>query len=829
MNVSVLKKVSRSEYDALEDAEQRKIKDGPFVTAACFEREDCPRRAEHAVGFRLALLDFDYVEPDEAAEKGYVNYADQFFDSIGHMREALHPFNHMVYETISSRPNARRIRVLVDCDFMPGELHRSVIAFLAKKLGVQLDRWKGRIESMTLVLPMFRPVQFQGEDNSAVLCSRFDGRPVEELDIPKGILEESQDRNFRYEGDDEIDLMNAPVVGIELSDVEEVLTHVDADDYFEWINVGMALRHQFRYSEEEAQAAYEMWDEWSQKSDNYTDSDQTYFKWQSFTPDATGRAPITIRSVFEKAKAKGWEPAKLIKKVKRSLADWMTETGDPDLLMEEGPARIAAMPFKNDVTEESLVMMLKARIKTLTGQSVDKATLKKSVKGQRRRTALAEDDDIPKWMRPFVFIAPKNTFRNIVNGLEYGVEAYNNTFARELMSLTPDSESSLTGRPTIAPKDFALNIKRMKMVDGTTYDPRQGDAGPFFEYEGRMYLNEYRASTIPKVNPELATRAGRIFRHHVETVVGDKDYAIKLIDWFAHTVQFPGVLIPWVPLIQSCEGSGKTMMARAVGHAIGMPNFKVVGPKAMLSDFNDWAFFCQLLTLEEIKVPGHSKVDVMNTFKDLITNQEVSLNMKFENVEVTQNLANKIAFTNHIDALYLDDSDRRWMPIQSPIQDERQARDLAASGHFKRVAKLYKHGGALRQWFLDWKISEDFAHHGPAPKTRFRKEMIEDSKNDLQREIEEAIEDPEETLIGRDLIYAPAVTRIATSLKNNYKPAHFLRKLGYAQVGKQRPKFGQSRGYVWAHRSRFDTDFGDPFEILKERYEKFLEKDDLLD
>lgn len=833
-NVPVVKKMTRREFDRYDDDTKKKVKDGPYVSAAVFNDEGVDRKDENVGAITLALLDFDSIT-DRDREEGFVDYSNQLYDGIDALKNALYPYNFVCYETISSRHNDRRIRVVVDLETMEPHLHRPVIRFIASLLGVELNRWKGRIESMTTSLPMFRPVQFQGEEYTAVLASRVDGQELEELDLPRSCMSEENgepgERTYAYQGGVEsLGLMHLPVIGITVDDVESILTHIDPDEsYHLWVSVGMALRHQFRNDEEEARQAYEIFDTWSSGGAKYSDSDETYAKWNSFTPDATGKAPITIRSVFECAKLGGWDPAVLSKKIKVNLSDWIETCTDADELMSEGANRIAALPFKNEIVEESLVVKIRVRIKELTNTQVDKATIKKAVRAVRRQsTNDDEDGDLPSWMRPWIFITTRNVFRHMGNGIELSPEAFNNTFSRDLMNLGGDGESALTGKPSIMPVNFALNVKDMKRVDGTTYDPRHGAEEPFFEHEGRLYLNEYRASTVPQLDELNSTKAGKIFLHHIKILTGDDEIAMVLMDFFAHTIQKPGILVPWIPLIQSGEGAGKTIVGRAIGHAIGMPNYKLVGPKPMLSDFNDWAFFCQFLVLEEIKVPGHSRADVMNTFKDIAANELVSLNQKFQDVRLVQNVANKLAFTNFHDALHMEDSDRRWMPIKSPIQTEEQALALSESGHFKRFTKLYKYGGALRQFFLDWKISDSFPAHGPAPKTAFRREMIDESKNPLQVAIEETIRDEEVSLVQSDLIFGPALSgRLEAAITNNNKKvSYFLRRLGYVPYENgTKFRLNGPRGIIWVHSSRFDDDLGLPVDILKGRVEENEEKD----
>jgi hypothetical protein len=162
------------------------------------------------------------------------------------------------------------------------------------------------------------------------------------------------------------------------------------------------------------------------------------------------------------------------------------------------------------------------------------------------------------------------------------------------------------------------------------------------------------------------------------------------------------------------------------------------------------------------------------------------------------------------------------MPIQSPIQTKAQCVALSESGHFKRLAKLYKHGGALRQFLLDHEISSEFPADGPAPETEFRREMITEGKNRLHEAIEDLIEDSSHPLITMDIVFMPALTRaLGDTAKDNYKPSHFLRRMGFEPYDNgARHYVGSQRGAIWVNRENFDEVLGSPLEQAKYRLEQ---------
>lgn len=79
----------------------------------------------------------------------------------------------------------------------------------------------------------------------------------------------------------------------QVDDLREALLSIPADDYHTWVNFGNALV-------ELGQAGFNLWDEWSKKSNKY-DPAQITRKWRSFKSGA-----IQLESIFFAAQQGGW-------------------------------------------------------------------------------------------------------------------------------------------------------------------------------------------------------------------------------------------------------------------------------------------------------------------------------------------------------------------------------------------------------------------------------------------------------------------------------------------------------------------------------------------
>jgi putative DNA primase/helicase len=86
----------------------------------------------------------------------------------------------------------------------------------------------------------------------------------------------------------------APPLNKTVEEIEEHLQYLDRDDYDTWIQVGMALHHQFNGASD----GLEMWDRWSAPSSRYVGIEDLETRWHGFKPSASSR---TIRWVIKAA------------------------------------------------------------------------------------------------------------------------------------------------------------------------------------------------------------------------------------------------------------------------------------------------------------------------------------------------------------------------------------------------------------------------------------------------------------------------------------------------------------------------------------------------
>jgi hypothetical protein len=111
------------------------------------------------------------------------------------------------------------------------------------------------------------------------------------------------------------------------------------------------------------------------------------------------------------------------------------------------------------------------------------------------------------------------------------------------------------------------------------------------------------------------------------------------------------------------HGSGKSIIARIFEQLIGVPNTQRPKNSSLKGDFNAWAVQCKLAIIEELMQIGRK--EVANELRNIITEPFVEVNIKNVTAYLIENYMAMIAISNHVDALPLEESDRRWLVVRT--------------------------------------------------------------------------------------------------------------------------------------------------------------------
>lgn len=792
--------IKRSAFLALGKKERNEKKQVPFFVAACFKRSPSKRVYAEATHCNLLFLDIDLAQ--DAAP--FVRNPDALY-------AALEGFNFAAYTTASSTAEQPRMRIVVDASNIPVARYRDAV----NTIGAMLALSRVTSESQVAVQAMYAPTMFSDstEENHPLIAFRTNARAFTEADISDetGVYKE-QPRTVRSaDTSDSLNFLRAPLPEITLGVAKEALGHIDAGlDRKGWLEVAAALKHQF--SPHHAEEAYDLFDEWSSTDEKYGGQDDTRKLWDSLRQSPAARLPITIRSLLRQAAAAGWNDQRVKDSCLAQLQEWMDTVETATELLETGVQRIIGMSLMTPLQESRAIEYLRKQAKVRFAEVVRAADIKKDLARVKAEIkALEKPEQIvrePVWAKGVCYVAAAQVFYRQRTGEKYTKESFNNCYSRFLLPSAenlreagiPVTPASLS-RPIVLPADYALNHLKIPTVHDCAYDPSRPTELFFFE-QGRNYVNTYSPASIPELDPAGAADAGILFQQHLSNLVAEPEHRRTLVDFMAFMVQNPGRKIRWAAVIQGVEGCGKTFLAEMMKAVLGKEHVNTVGGDSIKSGYNDWSFGHQLVVLEEVRVVGTNRHEIMNALKPLITNDTVSINEKFRSQREVGNISNYMVFSNHQDMLALTAGDRRYFIIKSPLQSKAQVKALG-DDYFKTLFGMIKKSpGAMRSYLMDWEISTEFRPDGHAPTTKYVQELINDSASDMTAAVRRLLLEADHPLVQYDIVSAKALNDmllLEDGIRHGVSAqqlAHVLREEGFTALG--RHLLGTERHYLWA-------------------------------
>lgn len=235
-------------------------------------------------------------------------------------------------------------------------------------------------------------------------------------------------------------------------------------------------------------------------------------------------------------------------------------------------------------------------------------------------------------------------------------------------------------------------VWKIPQVDHVRFLPDRQPGEIIIDGMGRKGLNTY----IPV---KIDMREGDVSRwlDWLTRLLPDTEDRDILIRYLAHCVKFPGYKIPWAPMLQSTEGTGKTVFRELLTHCLG-DNY-VYQPKAPElvksgSTFNGWMRAKLMIIVDEIKID--ERRELIEILKPMIADARVEVQSKGVDQEMEDNPANWLFFSNYKDAIPVNSNGRRYSIFYSALQS---ARDIETAGM----------GGSYFAELFDWLREDGYA------------------------------------------------------------------------------------------------------------------------
>jgi len=314
-------------------------------------------------------------------------------------------------------------------------------------------------------------------------------------------------------------------------------------------------------------------------------------------------------------------------------------------------------------------------------------------------------------------------------------------------------------------------------------------SGLIINEESRAFVNVYVPVDIVMTEGDVTP-----FLTHLEMVLPDPRDREILISYMAACVQYKGVKFQWGPLLQGCEGNGKSLFTRILTHAIGHRYTHIAKSAGLGNKFNGWLKHKLLIIVEEIFTSN--KRDTAEIMKEYITNDRLEMEGKGDNQVTGDNRANFFMCTNHKDAVAKNNKDRRYCIFytaqQSP-EDLIRCGWMTPSGdatsYFKELYDWLRHGGGcatVAHYLNTYNIVDSLnpaTNCHRAPVTSSTDEVIRMSLGGIEQEILEAIDEKRLGFSG-GWVSSMALDRLLDQRRDNKRITRNKRKelltdLGY--------------------------------------------------
>lgn len=778
-----------------------------FLLAGVYGQDGCSRKLKNVTGACLVTIDIDTTA-----------------DALSILKRPLKAdlnCNFFLHHSISSLPDAPRLRLIVDIEPCSVEEHKRAVYCIRDRIGL---RGKSNPESLDPSRPMFHPAIFSGETEPPTIDSEVKSAPLprsEFKDYPIALSAAADgETDTAAEGFDLLSLdrlTRPPIKRCTIERAREMLAKISPDvDYHEWLSVAMALRHQFGSDRLTNQAAQDLFFEWSSDGVKFKDFPDILSKWRSINNDDLNRQLITIRSVIQKAQENGWDSTDASDKALAEFRTMLTETIVPSDVYKV-IRQIVDDPFLLPSAEGTLRAEALQRYKLHGLLSTTMADVKAEFEKARKAANLekrkaARPEDAQPWASRYIYCSTGDKFISIQTYASTSFAAFNHKHLKDA------KDAGIT----VQPSDYTLCTAAAPVVHDSGYRPDIDDLY-YKAPNGERYFNTYRRD-YPEASETHAQHALDLVRFHLRHVLcgGDERTAEILLSWMAYIVSNAGKKIKWCPLLIGNDGTGKSLVSVWLAAALGRSNVRSISNDTLNQKWTEWFGSAQVLVFDETLV-SDSRKDVMEKLKTLVTEEQVSINTRFENTSDVLNITNMIFSSNHTAALPLSPTDRRFFVIKCAYRDADEVLSQHGSDYFTRCHQLREdpaYAAGLRYALLHMVPRHpEFDPVRNAPDTPFRQEVIEHSGSEVEFIIRRLIEEQRSPLITRFVLCSRETLRLVreeTSMRG-VSPRQIANALARLQfTGRTIPDLIHgTRRPLWVHSSWNEEFDGSAVERLR--------------
>lgn len=589
----------------------------------------------------------------------------------------------IVYTTAKHSFLSPRYRILVKVDKTPAFNYQYYIDSFCKEYGINPSK-----ESYNIVLPMFFPklpkdsVYFFKKN----IVDKY-WKPEQPPDLYKV---DSLATNKETKSPD-ILIYKEPPLSISDSEIVFHLSRISPEcDYDTWRNVGAALKHQFQ---NEIDKGFQIFDEWSKSRhcSKYNKGQTTKQVYEALKPYPEVGRPVTFAHVLKLSKK-----SRVKLKAPPEMPDWMRKSRQlPDL-----PPTSEQFEEKKD---------------------------RKLLELEEDQREVEESKSIFTIFKNFVYVSNANEYYDFVSQEKFKIASLEPTFGRFFP-------------PSIKVAPYLTRLDHIPKVLDYVYIPEhRTKIPPIKNLGGINYVNTYRKNSFRGSLLTDPIYAKSILDAHFDWLFPGDFFKQNILKSFIAYPVKTCQRVCWAIVIQGISGIGKNFIFKIIKAIVG-ENVSLLDARHVLGTFNNWAASTQFVVIDELRREGTFKF--FDSLRTNITNEDLTIEQKYQDLKSNVvNPSTYMMFTEHKSALKKDTTDRRYLPLWSPITPETLS-TYKKNGGFNKLVELCedkRNHRAIHDYFFNLTLCPEFNPNHP-PLVRESNIIATMSQGSIELLIDEVIE-----------------------------------------------------------------------------------------
>jgi hypothetical protein len=246
------------------------------------------------------------------------------------------------------------------------------------------------------------------------------------------------------------------------------------------------------------------------------------------------------------------------------------------------------------------------------------------------------------------------------------------------------------------PTDIWLKSPKRVRLMGFDFNPNN----PYGDAVGDQF-NLYQGPAVQPIEGDC-----QIIIDHIHEVLcsGDPEQSEHMLNWMAHMFQRPEEQCGTSIILQSGEGTGKSLITTMLNSIWGVHGTQVSSTHELIGNHNTQLARKMLISIEEVSTARNIEATIQ--MKNLVTSPTITINPKMKASFNIANFARLMLNTNQIWAFEASKEARRWfVPSIS-------AHRVGDREYFNRLAKATM-SEAVQSAFLHFLLARDLSAFDP--------------------------------------------------------------------------------------------------------------------